>query len=85
MRRCPECGRGGRGFRLSAPELATLAAGEVADGEEMADETFPELILLRKELRRALRTVNAEIDRKAEAWVRGERDGPEEDDRNEKP
>jgi hypothetical protein len=58
MDRCPECGRGGRGARrLSAPALLTLAAREVADGEDLAQETLPQLVLLLREIRAAERTV----------------------------
>ena len=62
MKRCPECGRGGRGAtRLSAPALLTLAAREVADGEDLPDETLPQLILLLRELRAAEKTIERRL------------------------
>jgi hypothetical protein len=62
MKRCPECGRGGRGAtRLSAPALLTLAAREVADGEDMAEETLPQLILLLRELRAAEKAIEQRV------------------------
>ncbi len=62
MKRCPECGRGGRGAnRLSAPALLTLAAREVADGEDMEEETLPQLVLLLRELRAAERSIEMRV------------------------
>jgi hypothetical protein len=62
MKRCPECGRGGRrANRLSAPALLTLAAREVADGEDMEEETLPQLILLLRELRAAEKAVEQRV------------------------
>jgi hypothetical protein len=62
MRRCIECGRGGRGeFRLSAPALLTLAAREVADGEDLDPESVPQLLLLLRELRAAERTIEERV------------------------
>jgi hypothetical protein len=61
MMRCPECGRGGRSGRLSAPALLTLAAGEVAAGEDLTGETLPQLMLLLRELRAAERTVERRV------------------------
>lgn len=62
MRRCPECGRGGRGgLRLSAPALLTLAAQEVAEGEDLNEETIFQLVLLLRELRAAESTIEKRI------------------------
>ena len=70
MKRCPECGRGGgKGTKLTAPALLTLAAGEVADGLDMADETIEHLILLRKELRRAEQMVDMLIEDRAQKMI----------------
>jgi hypothetical protein len=68
--RCAECGRGGRhAGRLAAPALCALAAREVADGEGLADETVPQLVLLRRELEAALATVDRWIEYRAAAWM----------------
>jgi hypothetical protein len=70
--RCPECGRGGRGaHRLAAPALCALAAREVADGEGLADETVPQLVMLKRELEAAVATVDHWIEYRAGAWVAG--------------
>lgn len=62
MHRCPECGRGGRGAgRLSAPALLTLAAREVADGQDLEEERLPQLVLLLREIRAAERAVEERI------------------------
>lgn len=62
MRRCIECGRGGRGdFRLSAPALLTLAAREVADGDDLEPESLTQLLLLLRELRAAERTIEDRV------------------------
>lgn len=64
MKRCPECGRGGRGaVRLSAPALLTLAAREVADGEDLDVETLGQLLLLLRELRAAEGRIEEQIGR----------------------
>lgn len=66
MKRCPECGRGGgKGIRLSAPALLTLAAEEVADGVDMEPETIEQLVLLRRMLRRAETKVDTLIEERA--------------------
>jgi hypothetical protein len=62
MHPCVECGRGGRGeIRLSAPALLTLAAREVADGDDLDRETVPQLMLLLRELRAAERTIENRV------------------------
>jgi hypothetical protein len=62
MKRCPECGRGGRGsMRLSAPALLTLAARDFADGDDLGEETLPQLLLLLRELRAAEQTIEERI------------------------
>jgi hypothetical protein len=78
MKRCPECGRGGRGAnRLSAPALLTLAAGEVADGEDLDEETLPQLVLLLRELRAAEHMVEQRVSTLTDAMAnRKQRGGP---------
>lgn len=66
MKRCPECGRGGgKGTRLSSPELLTLAANELAAGTDIEGETIEQLVLLRKYLRAAEKLVDARIEQLA--------------------
>jgi hypothetical protein len=70
MKRCPECGRGGRGSRrLPAPALLTLAAREVADGEDLETETLPQLVLLLKELRAAEHEIEKRLAHLAHAMT----------------
>jgi hypothetical protein len=70
MRRCPECGRGGRGaHRLSAPALLTLAAREVADEEDLEQETFPQLVLLLRELRAAEQAIEKRLSELSSAMA----------------
>jgi hypothetical protein len=72
MQRCPECGRGGRGtLRLSAPALLTLAAREVADGEDLDEETLPQMVLLLRELRAAEQVVENRMARLTSRMVSG--------------
>jgi hypothetical protein len=72
MQRCPECGRGGRGtLRLSAPALLTLAASEVADGEDLDDETLAQLVLLLRELRAAEQVIENRMARLTNRMVSG--------------
>jgi hypothetical protein len=74
MLRCPECGRGGRSARrLSAPALLTLSAREVADGEDLQQETIPQLVLLLRELRAAERTIENRLSELSSAMVAGDR------------
>ena len=66
MKRCPTCGRGGRGtLRLPSPALLTLAAEEVARGEDMDAETIGQLVLLRRALSAAAQTVDSWISYRA--------------------
>lgn len=61
-----ECGRGGgKGLRLSAPALLTLAAEEVASGEDLEPESIEQLVLLRRTLRAAAERIDYEIDQRA--------------------
>lgn len=72
MKRCPECGRGGRGTtRLSAPALLTLAAREVADGQDLDEETLAQLVLLLRELRAAEGTIEERIARLTSVMASG--------------
>jgi hypothetical protein len=72
MKRCPECGRGGRGdLRLSAPVLLTLAAREVADGEDLESETLSQMLLLLRELRAAEATIEQRIAHVTRRMVAG--------------
>jgi hypothetical protein len=49
--------------RLSAPALLTLAAREVADGEDLDVETLGQLLLLLRELRAAEGRIEEQIGR----------------------
>jgi hypothetical protein len=72
MKRCPECGRGGRGdLRLSAPALLTLAAREVADGQDLESETLSQMLLLLRELRAAEATIEQRIAHVTQSMVAG--------------
>jgi hypothetical protein len=78
MKRCPECGRGGRGAtRLSAPALLTLAAREVADGEDLEEETLPQLVLLLRELRAAERTIERRVSELTDLMFKRKRSSSE--------
>jgi hypothetical protein len=58
-------------LRLSAPALLTLAAREVADGEDLESETLSQMLLLLRELRAAEATIEQHIAQVTRRMVAG--------------